>query len=53
VVIGEVVVLATDSPIRVVCVADGQVYTVDTDVPTSFANAVLNVFGIIVPLSLV
>ena len=48
-VIGEADVLATDTPINVVCVAAGQVYTVAAEVPTFFANEFLNVFGMIYP----
>jgi hypothetical protein len=53
VVMGEVEVLATDRPISVVWVEDGQVYTVAGDVPTFLLKFDLKVFGIIVPLSLV
>jgi len=48
-VIGDDVVLATDSPINVVCVAEGAVYIVAADVPTLLLKEFLNVFAICFP----
>jgi hypothetical protein len=49
VVMGEVVVFATDKPISVVCVAAGQVYIVAGDVPTFLLKFDLKVFAMIYP----
>jgi hypothetical protein len=47
VVMGEAEVLATDKPINVVCVEDGQVYIVAGDVPTFLLKFDLKVFAIL------
>lgn len=46
---GEAEVFATDKPISVVCVEDGQVYIVAGDVPTFLLKFDLKVFAIFYP----